>query len=402
MHVVEVKDQKTEHDFFALPKLIYKDDPNYIPHLIQDLKKVFDPEKNKLFRQGGKCSRFVLYRGREAIGRVAVFINSKTAKVKPHAGGMGFFECIDDTQAAFLLFDTCRDWLKKEGMQAMDGPINFGEKDRFWGLLVENFDDPNSYAMNYNPPYYQKLFESYGFQVYYKQLMYWRDLRPAQEVFVKKAGMLATDPKFKVKHAAGWSMEQLAQYFLEVYNAAWAVHEGFAAMRIEQARNVVKALKPIIDRDIVIFAFYEDKPVGFYINIPELNEFFKHVNGNLNWWGKIKFLFHFKFKQRKTMVGIVFGVSKVFQGRGVESALIKYAEDHILPLKRYSQTIITWIGDFNPRMLKVIENLETKLYRTLHTYRYMLDDSIPFERYPIINIQKEKPEKQSNTAESQG
>jgi len=50
---------------------------------------------------------------------------------------MGFFECTDDRDAAFLLFDTCSAWLKERGMQAMDGPINFGENDVNWGLLVE-------------------------------------------------------------------------------------------------------------------------------------------------------------------------------------------------------------------------------------------------------------------------
>jgi hypothetical protein len=46
------------------------------------------------------------------------------------------------------------------GVEGMNGPINFGEKDKFWGLLVEGFKNP-SYQENYNPSYYQQLFESY-------------------------------------------------------------------------------------------------------------------------------------------------------------------------------------------------------------------------------------------------
>ena len=38
------------------------------------------------------------------------------------------FECIDDLKAAFLLFDTCRDWLTDRGMEAMDGPDQFWRK----------------------------------------------------------------------------------------------------------------------------------------------------------------------------------------------------------------------------------------------------------------------------------
>ncbi len=84
-------------------------------------------------------------------------------------GGCGFFECIDNQQAADLLFDTAKNWLKQQGMEAMDGPINFGENDMWWGLLVEGFSRPY-YGMNYNPPYYKRLFEHYGFKVLYEQI----------------------------------------------------------------------------------------------------------------------------------------------------------------------------------------------------------------------------------------
>jgi len=95
-------------------------------------------------------------------------------------------------------------------------------------------------------------------------------------------------------------------------------------------------------------------------------------------------MYRLKFGKRKTMLGIVFGVSREFQGKGIESALIKCAEEVIVPLNRYDETILTWIGDFNPRMIKVIENLGTELYRTLVTYRILFDDSLVFERHPVL------------------
>jgi hypothetical protein len=73
-------------------------------------------------------------------GRVAAFINRKKAfTFQQPTGGMGFFECVNDKEAAQILFDACRTWLEERGMQAMDGPINFGENDNFWGMLVEGF-----------------------------------------------------------------------------------------------------------------------------------------------------------------------------------------------------------------------------------------------------------------------
>jgi hypothetical protein len=391
MKLVQVSDKKSTAAFFDVPQAIYATDKNYIPPIQQDIEKIFDPTKNKLYKLGAEAERWVLFNeNNRPIGRIAAFINPKTVNSAEHAvGGMGFFECIDNDAAATLLMNTSKEWLIQRGMKGMDGPVNFGERDQFWGLLTDNFTGKPSYGMNYNPAYYQRFFENFGFKIYFKQLVFWRDLRvPPQDVFVKKAELISGDPKFSVRGMRGVSQEHIASYFLEVYNSAWGGHEGFKNMRIEQARSIIKSMKVIMDPDILIFAFMDDKPIGFYLSIPELNEFFVHVNGNLNWWGKLKFMYHLKFKKRHTMLGIVFGVSKAYQGKGVESALIKYCGEVVVPMGRYKDTILTWIGDFNPRMLKVIEHLDTELFRTLTTYRVYFDDSIPFERHPILGERK--------------
>ncbi len=87
-------------------------------------------------------------------------------------GGIGFFDCINDQAAADMLFDVAKHWLLQKGMEAMDGPINFGERDRWWGLVVEGFEPPPLYCMNFNPPYYQHLFENYGFRNYFNQICF--------------------------------------------------------------------------------------------------------------------------------------------------------------------------------------------------------------------------------------
>jgi hypothetical protein len=57
-------------------------------------------------------------------------------------------------------------------MEAMDGPINFGELDKWWELLVSGFHSP-PYGLNFHPPYYLQLFENYGFEVFYHHIC-WR------------------------------------------------------------------------------------------------------------------------------------------------------------------------------------------------------------------------------------
>ncbi len=386
MIINEVTSKNFIKKFHKIPKIIYKNDPNWIPHIVTDIEKKFHIKTNKLF-DGSNAKRWILFDDNEnLIGRIAAWKHPKYfIKFQQATGGIGFFECIDNQKAADMLFDTAKKWLEEQGAEAMDGPINFGEKDQFWGLLIKNFTDPNTYGMNYNPEYYVRLFENYGFRVYYKQFMYHRMMAdPAQEVFVKKAENLRKDSKFECRNIRGLSLEQVAKDFMQVYNDGWGhTRKNFKKLELPVAVKTMKSMKSVIDPDIFIFAFYDNKPIGMYINLPELNQIFKHINGKMNLIGKLKFLRHKLLKTPTTMYGLVFGVAHDFHGKGVEGAMIKFAEETIVPMNRYKDTVLTWIGDFNPKMIKVCENLGAKQYRTFSTYRYLFDRSIPFERASI-------------------
>src|SRR5690606_17343222 len=203
MKIVEVTTAREVKDFLNLPVNLYKKEPHWIRPLDQDIEAVFDPKKNHAFHHG-ECTRWVLYDDAgKPIGRVAAFVNRKTVHKgnDQPTGGMGFFECIDDQTAAFTLFDQCKSWLQARGMEAMDGPINFGSRDRWWGLLVEGFDREPAYQCNYNLPYYQQLFEAYGVKGYFYQLTLGRKvLDPLSERLAYKAELVARDPDYEFRY----------------------------------------------------------------------------------------------------------------------------------------------------------------------------------------------------------
>ena len=167
MKLVEVKDKPGRKAFLDVPKILYKHDENWVCPLDSEIEDIFDPAQNKLFRDGDAI-RWVLEDDHgKPVGRVAAFFNKeKAVKNEQPTGGIGFFECINDKNAAFILFDACKEWLKGKGMQAMDGPITFGENLVHWGLLTEGFTLP-TYGMPYNFPYYREPFEAYGFKTYF-------------------------------------------------------------------------------------------------------------------------------------------------------------------------------------------------------------------------------------------
>ena len=386
MRLIEVQDEKTRRAFHEVPRGIYAEDPTWIPHLKQDVDKVFDPHGNRLFKKGGKAKRWLAQDDSgQWIGRVAAFVNPKYSKgMEQPTGGVGFFESTDDDAVATMLLDVAEDWLKSEGMEAVDGPINFGEKDKFWGLLVDNFESIPSYGMNYNRPYYERFFKSRGYQVYYEQFVYGREVKiEVQTQFERKRAQIESRGGYRVITANDVNEAELAEHFCTVYNNAWGGHHGFAKMPLKQAQRTVKTLKPVMDKDIIFFVLHDEKPVAFYVNIPELNQIFRYVNGNLNAWGKLKFLYHKWRGTADTLVGLVFGIDRAYHGQGLDGFLIDTAGKQMQAKGRYKTTTLTWIGDFNPKMIRIAENLGTERIRTLQTLRKLFDPEQPFKRVPI-------------------
>lgn len=383
MQMQEVRTTKDRKDFLALPLLIYKNDPNWIRPLHKDIEDVFDPNKNKAF-QHGVCERWLLKNDSgNVIGRVAAFTNDKFKFDQP-TGGIGFFECIDDQKAANFLFDTCKEWLQQRNIEAMDGPINFGERDKWWGLQIDGFQPP-LYCMNYNPPYYQKLFEQYGFEVYFYQLCFaMKTKQPLKEKFYEDHNRLSKDKSYVAKSIDKSKLDKYAADFALVYNKAFAMHGDGKMLEERTAKKMFATMKPVIDESLIWFAYKDNEPIAFWINLPDLNQYFKHMNGRFGWLQKLYFLGLQMFGGCSRIVGLVFGVAPAYQGMGVDAFLIVEAAKVIQPQKNYDDFEIQWVGDFNPKMISIAENLGTHCNRRLATYRYLFNRTAMFHRHPII------------------
>ena len=388
MQILPVIDSEGSKLFLKVPLILYANDANWIRPLDKDIKDVFDEKKNKAFRFG-KTYRWILKNEEgELIGRIAAFINKKYKNKDDEfpVGGMGFFECINNQDAADLLFDNAKHWLINEGMEAMDGPINFGERDRWWGLLTEGYNEP-LYCMNYNFPYYKNLFETYGFQTFYKQICIgMHPKNPLQQKIWERHDLLAADPNFSARYMKKNELEKGAMDFTEVYNKAWAGHGGLKQMTKEQVMLMFKKMKPVMDERIIWFAYYKEMPIAIFINLPDLNQWFKHLNGKFSLLHKLYFLWLKKFKLNKIFVGVVFGIIPEFQGQGVDSFIVaesaKLLQTDKVPYTEYE---IQWIGDFNPKMINIAQNLgDVFNSRELTTYRYQFDRTRPFKRHPIL------------------
>lgn len=379
----EVQSKAREREFLEFPGRLYQNDPNYIRPLDKDIKEIFNPEKNRFFKNG-ECTRF-LFKNKEndTVGRVAVFVNNFYEQQQP-TGGIGFFDCINDQKTADFIFNYCKEWLQKRGMEAMDGSINFGERDKFWGVLTDGFEQP-LYGMNYNFPYYKELFENYGFRIYFEQLCFSRPIfAEVSRVFMVMHAKHQRNPDISAQPMKKNALKKFAKDFTEIYNKAWAAHGEGKCMEESKVLKMFKTMKPIINEHISWFVYENEKPIAMWMNIPDLNQWFKYMNGKFGFFQKLKFLWVKRFKKNEKMVGLVFGVVPEWQRKGIEGYMIWEGTQHLRKHTDFKVTEMQWIGDFNPKMIKIAENLDTTVTRKLATYRYLFDRNKEFERHPTL------------------
>jgi hypothetical protein len=385
IHPVLTKEQ--EQVFLEFPSKFYKNNKYWIRPLDKDVESVFDIKKNSV-AQADNFMRWLLFNeNSEITGCIAAFVNPKTVLKNNDypVGGMGFFECINNQKSADLLFDTAKNWLLEKGMEAMEGPINFGERDKFWGLLTRGFDHEPNYLANYHPEYYQQLFENYGFKLYFNQFTFSRPIAlDFTHIDFEKGNSILNNPDYYFTDLKKSQIDKFTEDFRIIYNKAWVKHTGVTEMKASQAQKIMKQLKPVIEDNTSFFGYYKGEPIAFFTTIPEVNQIFKHINGKLNLWRKLVFLFYKLLKINKKLLGVGFGVIPEFDGKGVTHALIFFSGKKILENTNYKTIEMHGIGDFNPGMLKFVDKMGKSEKTKIHTtYRYVFNRNRPYERMPL-------------------
>jgi hypothetical protein len=399
MQLIEVNTPALARDFIRVNNVINRDNPAYIYPLEKDVNAVFDPATNKAYRHGEAIRWVLVNEKKELIGRIAAFTNKKYRNKGDDVpvGGIGFFDCINDQQAADMLFDVAKHWLLQKGMEGMDGPINFGERDRWWGLVVKGHELQPMYCMNFNYPYYQPLFENYGFRGFYNQIcfaMKSREILPQK--FYDRHHDCENDPNFRSSHIYKSQLDKFARDFTVVYNKAWAGHGGIKQIDEKVVRKMFRTMKPVMDEKLSWFAYYKDEPIAVWINLPDLNQWFRFLKGKFGLFHKLKFLWLKATHHNPKFNGLVFGVVPEFQGRGVDSYIIvegakviqglRFEEGKpVLGKPLYEEYEMQWIGEFNPKMVNVAEALGTYRSRILTTYRYLFDRTKEFRPHPVLH-----------------
>ncbi len=387
MNIISVSTKQEWKLFHKVPFRIYKDYPQWICPLQSDVQNIFDPNFNKYLKDGEAQAFVLLDEKNKPAGRVATFIDHKRNREQgTAAGGIGYFECIDNKNMAVALLKKAEDHLISKGINTIDGPINLGERDKFWGLLVKGYEESPYFQENFHPPYYKAFFEDYGYRPYEQVLTLSTRM---SEVPIDRFRMVSKRAlkryPFKMEDLNFKKVEKYAEDSAEVYNEAFKHSPYFQPLKGQQVMLMFESIKALLDPKMVAFAYYEGNPVGFCALLPDLNRYLKGLQGKLNWWRLPIFLFRLKTARVKDVKGVAFGIHPEYQGKGTFAVIVDHMHNEHNN-KYYDKVILATIRGHNSIMIKTCQQMGANIDRVHVTYRKIIDEAIPFEPFEFYEV----------------
>jgi GNAT superfamily N-acetyltransferase len=312
------------------------------------------------------------YKNGELVGRIAAITNENHNKFhEDNVGFFGFFESVNDADVSKELFDHVDTWLKTRGKDGVLGPLNPSTNDEA-GLLIEGFDSPPYILMCHNPPYYADLIEKAGYTKA-KDLNAWLlDIRGMQipEKMVRLADMSTKKYDLTIRTIKMKDIEKEIHHIREVYNDSWSRNWGFVPFTDEEIEYLAADLKQIAIEEFVVLAFKGERPIGFLLTLPNINEILIHnKSGRLFPTGLIKLMTG--LKKVKTVRTITLGIVRDYQHLGLGTILytdlIRRAQRRGLDGGEMS-----WVLEDNEAMNRPIELLGSKIHKIYRVYQKAL------------------------------
>ncbi len=360
-----VESKKDRKAFIKLPYKIYENDQQWVAPLEMDVKGKLN--RKHPFFEFGDMELFLAEKDGEVVGRIAAITNDRYNEHHPgRTGFFGFFECIDDQEVANALLDTVKENLQAKGLEIMHGPAS-PSSNYDYGLLIDGFDDSPRIMMTYNPPYYQKLLETYGlpkakdllaYKLIEEEVNTNEKLQRIAKMAKERAGL--TIRQFDVKN-----LRAEVETFKHIYNEAWETNWGHVPFTEAEIDLMAKEMKMVVEPKLALFGEIDGKIMGMALAMPDYNIVVKEMKGKLFPFGFLKF---FTKKKKINWVRILLlGILPEYQKRGLDSVfyteLIRASAELNLVFGEAS-----WILEDNEMMKRGIGVVNGKVYKTYRIY----------------------------------
>ena len=362
--------------FVDLPFRLYADDPNWVPPLKGEAMGLLLPAKNGWLSHA-KQQLFLAERDGRVVGRISAHIDTLAQTMSedqgfgPGSGQFGYFDAEDGATAAALIA-TAEDWLRKEGVHRVLGPISAS----IWeepGLLIEGYDHPPTIMMGHAKPEYRGWIEGAGYRPVKQLKTYELDILKGFPPLIQRIVAAGEkNARIRIREVDKSRFEDEAAIILAILNDAWSDNWGYVPLTEPEVRDVGVKLKPIVFNDLIRIAEVDGRPVAFMITLPDLNEAIKPLNGSLLPFGWAKLLWWLRKPKVRTMRVPLMGVVKELQSSRLASQLafmmIEFIRREAVTKYGASRGEIGWVLDDNQGMNAIADAIESRVNKVYQVY----------------------------------
>jgi len=373
LQVREIPEGASLRPFVDVAWRVNAGDPNWVPPLRMVVEGTLDRRKHP-FHRHAEVAYFVAERRGETVGRVAAIVNRLHNEYHgERTGFFGLFECEDDQEAAGALLEAAAAWLRARGMERMRGPTNLSTNEELSspGVLIEGFDSPAVAMMSHNPPYYRTLLEGAGLEKVKDAHAFWLEGGTPPERLARSYERILARTGATIRPVDAKRFRRDVDILKGIYNSAWSRNWGFVPMTDAEFENMAKEFRPVADLDLCLVAEVRGEPVGFSIALPDLNQALRHLpDGRLLPFGVFRFLWHRRSIHRLRFITL--GIRPGFRNLGLDAAL--YLRTWQAGNERgYDQCEASWILEDNLDMVRPLEKMGGRLYKTYRLFELPLD-----------------------------
>lgn len=365
-------------DFLAVPYRVYREDPNWVPPLLMEMRDRLDPKKNPFF-QHAEAMYFVAERDGELVGRVTAQIDEEHQKrYGDGAGFFGFLDTVDDPVVCQALLDAAGAWLRERGMKTIRGPLSLSINEEM-GLLVEGFDTPPMIMMPHHRPYQGGLVEKAGFTKL-KDVFAWRyDVGQVPPRAQRAHDEVMKEPGLRIRTVDLKHIERDVRTVMEIFNDAWQDNWGFVPMTEGELKKTAQDFKLLLEPEIALIAEIDGEPAAVSIGLPNLNEAIRDLGGKLFTLGLpiglVKLLWRLKVKGVKSGRLVILGIKKKFrmQKKWAGLSIALYVEMNQRAHRMgYTHSELSWTLEDNGPVNVAIKMMGGKVYKRYRVYEKAL------------------------------
>ncbi len=373
LEVVPVGENGDWREFLALPKKLYRNDPNWITPLYLERQKHLSAQKP--YFEHGKMRAWLVYRDGVPVGRISAQIDALYDQL--HTDRVGFFgllEAEEDTEVFQALLTTAENWLREQGAERVRGPFNLSINEEC-GLLVEGFERPPMFMMNHNPPYYADELERCGYSGVKNMVAYMLDTFGFQTPKVMEGAVRKAGKNLQVRSLNRAKYSEDMEILRDIFNDAWTDNWGFVPFTKAEFHEIGNNLKFLLPDDYIQIAEIDGEAAAMIVILPDINEAIADLNGRLLPFGWLKLLWRLKVhhpsRARVALMGLRKQYHRTNLGTAAVYSLFEAIREPILS-RNVAELELSWILEDNRRLRRILETLGAEVYKLYRIYEKVI------------------------------